>query len=386
MGKMNNKLMIHVLNEFNDDNILTTLQYKPEKVIFIREKDQEAIEIYRDVKEYLRSKIKGIFIDDRIYDSKNHMSIIKVVEELIEKKPIVHLSEVDNPLLSALLVQKALSNDLKLLISDKDGDEVYELLSNGSCKVEYHDETLKVEDLVLSTGGEIASDSSDEFDEAEFNGYIKWIISNYRKFNKIKRIIRSKNIMAFDAYHPLNAKINLFGLENNDRELVEEYIKLLENENIIEIDKDNGLFIEITIKQEKFKQLVRCGGLWLELLTYSVVNSLDDIDDVKFGMKFAWNREQDSVENELDVVFMRDNRLYCISCKDTSTYESAQLNELEVYSEQIGGQDSVKALVTTEEPRKSTVMDRAEEMGIEIIILNGDIEKFKRDLLKLFNK
>ena len=103
-------------------------------------------------------------------------------------------------------------------------------------------------------------------------------------------------------------------------------------------------------------------------------------------MKFAWNREQDSVENELDVVFMRDNRLYCISCKDTSTYESAQLNELEVYSEQIGGQDSVKALVTTEEPRKSTVMDRAEEMGIEIIILNGDIEKFKRDLLKLFNK
>ena len=193
---MNNKLMIHVLNEFNDDNILTTLQYKPEEVIFIREKDQEAIEIYRDVKEYLRSKIKGIFIDDRIYDSKNHMSIIKVVEELIEKKPIVHLSEVDNPLLSALLVQKALSNDLKLLISDKDGDEVYELLSNGSCKVEYHDETLKVEDLVLSTGGEIASDSSNEFDEAEFNGYIKWIISNYRKFNKIKRIIRNKNIMA----------------------------------------------------------------------------------------------------------------------------------------------------------------------------------------------
>jgi len=76
-------------------------------------------------------------------------------------------------------------------------------------------------------------------------------------------------------------------------------------------------------------------------------------------------------------------RLICISCKDTSHYDVPQLNELEVYAQKLGGQEVKKILVSTAEPKRNSLYKRAKEMGIHIILFNGDIKAFSGSLNKI---
>ena len=92
------------------------------------------------------------------------------------------------------------------------------------------------------------------------------------------------------------------------------------------------------------------------------------------------------VKNELDVVAIKDSVLVCISCKDSEKYDEDALNELEVYSKKIGGDNVIKILVATKKPIKKTIFDRAKEMNINLIILDKDINKFKHTLIEAINK
>ena len=104
------ELMIHILDDFNDDNILTTLQYKPKKVVFLRDNTKELLEVFRDVKEFLRNRISGLIVEDLTYNDECYKSIIDVIDSVVDKKPIIHLSEVDEPLAVVMLAHRAWKN------------------------------------------------------------------------------------------------------------------------------------------------------------------------------------------------------------------------------------------------------------------------------------
>jgi Holliday junction resolvase len=98
--------------------------------------------------------------------------------------------------------------------------------------------------------------------------------------------------------------------------------------------------------------------------------------------------EQDvtDVRNELDVVSIKDSILICISCKDSEKYDEDSLNELQVYSERLGGENAIKILVATRPPLKEIIAHRAKEMGIYLVIIDNDISKFKNKLAEIINK
>lgn len=52
------------------------------------------------------------------------------------------------------------------------------------------------------------------------------------------------------------------------------------------------------------------------------------------------------------------------------------LNELNVYASKIGGENAYKILVATKEPIKEPVKMRAKEMGIHLVIFDGNEKKF----------
>ena len=76
----------------------------------------------------------------------------------------------------------------------------------------------------------------------------------------------------------------------------------------------------------------------------------------------------------------RDSVPIFISCKDSDKYNEMALNELNVYASKFGGENSYKFLVATKEPIKSPVSIRAKEMGIHLIIFDGDEDKFIRTI------
>lgn len=148
-------------------------------------------------------------------------------------------------------------------------------------------------------------------------------------------------------------------------------------------DKDN---IEVVFKNDYLKGFIFKSGTWLEVLTTLVVQSIEDIDEVKSGLTFYWGDDLKRVRNELDVVAIRDSVLICISCKDSDKYDEDALNELQVYSERLGGRNAIKILVATKQPVKKTVLDRAKEMNINIVILDKNIDIFKKVLIDLIKK
>lgn len=92
------------------------------------------------------------------------------------------------------------------------------------------------------------------------------------------------------------------------------------------------------------------------------------------------------VRNELDVVAVKDSVAICISCKDSDKYNENSLNELDVYSNKIGGKNVYKILVATKDPIKTAVKYRAMEMGISLIIFDGNEEKFKIKIREAISK
>lgn len=56
-----------------------------------------------------------------------------------------------------------------------------------------------------------------------------------------------------------------------------------------------------------------------------------------------------------------------------------------MYSKRIGGKNTKKILVATKPPCKKCVYERAKAMGINLVIVNSDINIFRKNLSNIIN-
>lgn len=116
-------------------------------------------------------------------------------------------------------------------------------------------------------------------------------------------------------------------------------------------------------------QMMANGG-WLEFITFEFIKELRKelsyIQDIGYGVVVT--RAKGSIKNELDVVFVANNKLYIIECK-TKKFQSGEGNstiyQLEVLRELLGGYSAHGALVTLK-PVNDMAKKRAQELGIQI--------------------
>ena len=144
--------------------------------------------------------------------------------------------------------------------------------------------------------------------------------------------------------------------------------------------------IKVSFNNEYLKSFIFKSGTWLEIVTNNLISEIKEIDEVKSGLMFFWNDKSKRVRNEVDVVAVKDSVVICISCKDSDKYNENALNELDVYSSKIGGKNVYKILVATKEPLKASVTQRAKEMGISLVIFDGNEEKFKKKIQGIIAK
>lgn len=110
-------------------------------------------------------------------------------------------------------------------------------------------------------------------------------------------------------------------------------------------------------------------GSPLELCAFYRLAELGGIDDVRMGVKYSWNAEDEErkTENELDILISSGARLTCISCKSGNT-ETAALNELDTYAARLGGTFANKVMVGADRMLgNDKFMARAGKMGIKTI-------------------
>ncbi len=147
----------------------------------------------------------------------------------------------------------------------------------------------------------------------------------------------------------------------------------------------HGLFfqpgkITFSFKNDQVKRALTSAGRALELYVTVVAKELTDdtgaplFDDVMTGVTIDWDGQVSAatqdVDNEIDVLAIKDMVPLFISCKNGNRFGSDELYKLSLVAERFGGQYAQKALIATrlwEMTNCDAITNRAKEMHVRVI-------------------
>ena len=373
-------LLINQLDEHNEVGILLAQKYKIKSVVMLyRNKEKKKLDKFKEL--YL--DLNRIEVIDELIEEDNYDNLKNIISEYKEEEIIINLTG-GNRITSLIMLKIAIELNLQCVYVDLLKKRRY-IFDKEYRIIEQPLEDISISDAIHLSGANITLDSTSLAEKSDIQEFTKAILSNLDIWHKYKQKLYDNNIFKHDYKDTSRININKCLVENEEFKLIYSILNYLKEKNEIEFmeDKDN---IEVVFKNDYLKGFIFKSGTWLEVLTTLVVQSIEDIDEVKSGLTFYWGDDLKRVRNELDVVAIRDSVLICISCKDSDKYDEDALNELQVYSERLGGRNAIKILVATKQPVKKTVLDRAKEMNINIVILDKNIDIFKRGLIDLIKK
>ena len=135
------------------------------------------------------------------------------------------------------------------------------------------------------------------------------------------------------------------------------------------------------------KEMLAVQGSWLEMYVYILAKRSGLFSEVYQSVMIGWDlqkRPKFNVENEIDVVLMKQGRPIFMSCKMTNPKPDA-LNEIYALADSFGGYGAIPALATSSDVKKraTTLWNRAQEMNVALVdyhMLN------RKGLQKFFEK
>lgn len=378
---MNIEVLINQLDEHNENSILATKKYKPKEVIYLYEKKDQSI--MTALENYYKSNISNV-IFKKIVLHEGHIENIKnIINENKNKNILVNLTG-GKRINSLLLLNFSIENNIKTIYIDYKGQIIY-LINKDSSSIREEFEDLKIENIFKVAGGEIISDSTNLIDNEDIKILTKIIYKNLDVWHKYKQKLYDQKIFFHDYKDSKRVIIHLKELDDQEKYLLYKILEKLKELKGISYFKKNEI-IEVLFQNEYLKPFIFKSGTWLEVATNILIEEIEEIDEVKSGVIFLWNKQEKKVKNEVDIVLVKDSVITCISCKDSSKYNEDTLNELDIYSNQIGGKEANKILVSTKLPEKASIKQRAKEMDIHLIIFDGNEQKFKEEIKKIIRK
>ena len=373
-------LLINQLDEHNEVGLLLAQKYKVKSVVMLyKNKEKKKLDKFKE----LYIDFNNIEVIDELIDEDNYDNLKNIISKYKEKEIIINLTG-GNRITSLIMLKIAIELNIQSVYVDLLKKRRY-IFDKEYRIIEQPLEDISISDVIHLSGSNITLDSTSLAEKSDIQEFTKVILSNLDIWHKYKQKLYDNNIFKHDYKDTSRISINKCLVESEELKLIYNILNYLREKNEVEFieDKDN---IEVLFKNDYLKGFIFKSGTWLEVLTTLVVQSIEDIDEVKSGLTFYWGDDLKRVRNELDVVAIRDSVLICISCKDSDKYDEDALNELQVYSERLGGKNAIKILVATKQPVKKTVLDRAKEMNINIVTLDKNIDIFKKALIDLIKK
>lgn len=373
-------ILISQVDEHNESNILATKEFNPEIVYLIKDKSYQDKE--NTLKIYYEKNFKNVKLEFLDMEEGNKSALEEIIDNVKEKNIIVNLTG-GKRINSLILLDICLKNKIKTLYIDIKKQIMYEFKDN-IVMYEKTFEDLDIDDIVKASGGKIVEDSSELCSKKDLIYFAEQISNNLELWHKYKQQLYESSIFEHDKNEPQRIYIHTETLENKEINLLDKILSKFKEMNEISYRKENDK-ITVNFNNNYLKAFIFKSGTWLEIETNKLINNIEEIDEAKNGVMFLWDDENQFVRNELDVVAVKDSVPIFISCKDSDKYNEMALNELNVYATKFGGENAYKILVATKEPIKSPVKIRAKEMGIHLIIFDGNEEKFIKAVKKIIN-
>lgn len=370
-------LLINIFDSHNESSILLAEKYKPRNVLFFYLDGSEAYQLERFKKYYEEKFNESIFNYKRI-NLDNPEEINSLIKEYKGNENIFNLTS-GKSLAVIMIFSIAIKNNITCKYVDIEKEKLIDLSDNNIVIKENSFVDLNIEDIIKSVGGSIIVDSTEIYNRKAILDITYWIAKNTELWEEIKNDLQMNDVFIRDECNPEMMTINKANLGEEKMTFYYKALDFLKRLEMIAY-RNKGEFIKVYFLNDFIKGFIFKSGTWLEVLTKSVIEEIREIDDIKSGLLFLWNDSQSKIKNELDVVAIKDSILICVSCKDSKKYDERALNELNVYANQLGGENVIKILVATMEPLKPVVRLRAKEMGINLVIYDGSVERFRSEL------
>lgn len=372
-------ILITQLDEHNEANIIITKKLCPKEIIFLYKENEN--DLINSIDKYYKDNFPNIKIKKISILEGNISKLNDICNEVKTNSEVIINLTGGSRINSLILFNIANKNLFKSIYLDVLNKKIYNI--NNSIEVESIDfNDLKLDEIITTTGGSVLHDSTDFSNKKDLILLSKYIYNNLEIWHKYKNKLYDCNIFIHNEASD-NILININSLDINEKKLLKLILEKLKEIKCIEYLNIDENQIKVFFKNNYIKSFIFKSGTWLEIITKNLINDIKEIDEVKNGVMFLWNDKSKIVRNELDVIAMKDCIPICISCKDSDKYNEDTLNELSVYSEKIGGENVFKILVATKEPTKNSVKIRAKEMGINIIIFDGNESKFKNNIINI---
>ena len=377
---MNYDFIITILDEHNESSILLAEKLKPKEIIYLYKKDEE-LKVLNSLRQFYLNKFPNCNFSDEKLGKDIISSIEEIIKRMKSKNTAICLNQ-GNKKDILIMYTLALKHNIDGFFLDIPKEELLKLnLESVQCeKCNFVD--LDVEDIIDSIGASIVVDSTEISEINIIENMTNYIASNLDLWKKYKIRLSDNSVFIHDESNPRSIKIDKELLSREEVMLLDKILNFLEENGQIKV-KELEQCLKVTFQNEFIKGFIFKSGTWLEVLTKNIIEEIKSIDDIKSGLLFLWNDKESRVKNELDVVAIKDSVLICVSCKDSKKYDEVALNELNVYSEQLGGENVIKILVATHPPIKSSISKRAKEMGINLVVFDGNKKSFKEELEKI---
>lgn len=377
---MNYDFIITILDEHNESSILLAEKLKPKEIIYLYKKDEE-LKVLNSLRQFYLNKFPNCNFSDEKLGKDTISSIEEIIKRMKSKNTAICLNQ-GNKKDILIMYTLALKHNIDGFFLDIPKEELLKLnLESVQCeKCNFVD--LDVEDIIDSIGASIVVDSTEISEINIIETMTNYIADNLNLWKKYKIRLSDNSVFIHDESNPRSIKIDKELLSREEVMLLDKILNFLEKNSQIKV-KELEQCLKVTFQNEFIKGFIFKSGTWLEVLTKNIIEEIKSIDDIKSGLLFLWNDKESRVKNELDVVAIKDSVLICVSCKDSKKYDEVALNELNVYSEQLGGENVIKILVATHPPIKSSISKRAKEMGINLVVFDGNKKAFKEELEKI---
>ncbi|EJT5939605.1 DUF1887 family protein [Clostridium perfringens] len=377
---MNYDFIITILDEHNESSILLAEKLKPKEIIYLYKKDEE-LKVLNSLRQFYLNKFPNCNFSDEKLGKDTISSIEEIIKRMKSKNTAICLNQ-GNKKDILIMYTLVLKHNIDGFFLDIPKEELLKLnLESVQCeKCNFVD--LDVEDIIDSIGASIVVDSTEISEINIIENMTNYIASNLDLWKKYKIRLSDNSVFIHDESNPRSIKIDKELLSREEVLLLDKILNFLEKNGQIKV-KELEQCLKVTFQNEFIKGFIFKSGTWLEVLTKNIIEEIKSIDDIKSGVLFLWNDKESRVKNELDVVAIKDSVLICVSCKDSKKYDEVALNELNVYSEQLGGENVIKILVATHPPIKSSISKRAKEMGINLVVFDGNKKAFKEELEKI---
>ena len=379
---MNVDILINQLDNHNEANILATKRFNPKEVLFIYDKSK--IDLINTVESYYENYLSTVKFNKILIEEGSIDPLTKTINESKNRNILINLTG-GSRINSLALLNISKDNSLKSIYIDIKNKNLYIFDKDIEViKEEYED--MQLEKIIKASGGTLLNDSSDLSNKEDLIYLTKKIYENLNLWHMHKQKLYDSNVFIHDYEDAkrVNIKTNLLNFE--EKNILDKVLNKLREIRGINFNNISDNEIQVNFENEYLKSFIFKSGTWLEIATKIMISEVNEIDEVKNGVMFLWNDKSKIVRNEVDVVAVKDSIPICISCKDSDKYNEDALNELDVYSKQIGGDKAYKILVATKSPIKSAVIERAKEMDIDIVIFDGNEENFKDKIEKIIRR